>query len=260
MFKYLFILSLLFLNSTFGAAIETIVVPGGTMSPVWLVPTSTKQKVTEEKKIELIVTESFQAMKYPVTIEQFHQFLNKNKKWQKKNISPLFADKSYLKSFSTHKKNSKTPVTEVSWFAARAFCESEGMRLPTLNEWEYMAAASEKIADANRDEKFLQRILNWYGEPYGGKIKPVGSIYKNMYGLWDLHGLIWEWVEDFNSVFVTGESREDSSFNKDMFCGAGGLSGANKENYAAFMRFAFRSGLKGNSAVWNLGFRCVRSI
>lgn len=74
----------------------------------------------------------------------------------------------------------------------------------------------------------------------------------------DLHGLIWEWVEDFNTIFVTGESREDSSFNKNMSCGAGAMSGADKENYAAFMRFAFRSSLKGKSSAWNLGFRCVR--
>jgi formylglycine-generating enzyme required for sulfatase activity len=43
-----------------------------------------------------------------------------------------------------------------------------------------------------------------------------------------------------------------------MFCGAGALSSADKENYAAFMRFAFRSGLKGKSATWNLGFRCAK--
>jgi sulfatase modifying factor 1 len=73
-----------------------------------------------------------------------------------------------------------------------------------------------------------------------------------------MHGLIWEWVDDFNSSFVTGESREDSSFNKDMFCGAGSLSSTDKENYAAYMRFAFRSSLKGKNAVWNLGFRCVK--
>lgn len=89
-------------------------------------------------------------------------------------------------------------------------------------------------------------------------MESVGSIYKNIYGVWDLHGLIWEWVEDFNSIFVTGESREDGNFNKNLFCGSGGLNGANKEDYAAYMRFAFRSSLKGNSSVWNLGFRCVR--
>ena len=103
----------------------------------------------------------------------------------------------------------------------------------------------------------MSRILEWYGSTHE-KLKPVQSIYRNKYGLYDFHGLVWEWVGDFNSNFVTGESREDSSLNRDLFCGAGGLASGDKENYAAFMRFAFRSSLKGNSAIWNLGFRCVK--
>jgi formylglycine-generating enzyme required for sulfatase activity len=122
-----------------------------------------------------------------------------------------------------------------------------------------MAAASETLDDASADPKFLARILEWYGEPQNGKLKIVGSIYKNKYGVWDLHGNVWEWVSDFNSNFISGESREDSPLNKDMFCGAGGQAGGNKENYAAFMRFAFRSSLKGTSSTNNLDFRCMRS-
>lgn len=236
-------------------ALETVKVPKGTLTPFWMVPQSTKGK---SKAIMPYKVNAIETMKYAVTKKDFIEFLKRHPDWKKENIAEVFADLSYLQSFD--KKPDNTPITEVSWFAARAFCESHGMRLPTIAEWEYMAAASEKKADANKDEKFLRRILDWYGEPNTGKIKSVGSIYKNIYGIWDMHGLIWEWVEDFNSNFVTGESREDSSFNKDMFCGAGGMSSANKEDYAAFMRFAFRSSLKGNSSVWNLGFRCVRSI
>ena len=235
---------------------EMVKIPSGNLEPFWMIPRSTAG--ARKNKIESYKVKSIMAMKYAVTKKDYLKFLEKNSKWQKKNVVEIFADEAYLKSFDG--KPDRSPVTEISWFAARAFCEYYKMRLPTLAEWEYMAAASETKADANKDEKFLRRILDWYGEPQSGKIKPVGSIYKNMYGLWDMHGLIWEWVEDFNSNFVTGESREDSSFDKNMFCGGGGLSSANKEDYAAFMRFAFRSSLKGNSSAWNLGFRCVRSI
>lgn len=231
-------------------------IPSGKLVPFWMVPKSTKGKVIS--KVSPYKVKNFSAMKYAVTKKDFAQFLEKNSNWKKENIAEIFADASYLQSFDGKPDN--TPITEISWFAAKAFCEFHKMRLPTLAEWEFMAAASETKADANKDEKFLRRILDWYGEPYTGKLKSVGSIYENMYGLWDMHGLIWEWVDDFNSNFVTGESREDSSFNKDMFCGGGSMSSANKEDYAAFMRFAFRSSLKGNSSVWNLGFRCVRSI
>ncbi len=235
-------------------ASELVMVPKGKVEAIWLSPVSKKAKVKSNKVI--VSVDAFRAQLYPVTVTQFREFLGTHPEWSKSNTSSLFKDDYYLRDIETAPENA--PVTFVTWFAARAYCESYGLRLPTINEWEYAAAASESKRNANREEKFLRRILNWYGEPQGERLKDVGSIYKNVYGIWDMHGLIWEWVDDFNSSFVTGESREDSSFNKDMFCGAGALSSADKENYAAFMRFAFRSGLKGKSAVWNLGFRCVR--
>lgn len=228
-------------------------VPSGQVEAIWLSPV--KKENTPEKKPSIFVkVGSFQAQVHQVTNAQFKDFLTRNPEWAKGKVSALFADEHYLNDLNS---NEKSPAVYVSWFSARAYCRALGMRLPTINEWEYIAAASETKKDANREEKFLARILEWYGEPKGAQLKPVGSIYKNVYGIWDLHGLVWEWVEDFNSSFVTGESREDSSFNKDMFCGAGSMSSADKENYAAFMRFAFRSSLKGRNAVWNLGFRCV---
>lgn len=241
---------------SWGTALETVAVPKGQLNQFWLTPVSNKsEKKVRPKKVSV---PSIQAMKYAVTVEQFAEFLAANPSWQKQNISTIYSDQSYLESWAVQMNHPKSPVTYVSWFAARAFCESYGMRLPTVNEWEYMAAASGTKRDANKDEIFLRRILDWYGEPRTNEMKPVGSIYRNYYGLWDMHGLIWEWVEDFNTVFVTGESREDTSFNKNMFCGAGAMSGADKENYASFMRFAFRSSLKGRSSAWNLGFRCVK--
>ncbi len=255
--KYLFgLLSLIVCYST-GQAAELIEVPTGKVEAIWLSPIS-KINSKKSSKIEVKV-KTFKAQTKPVTIAEFKKFLEQYPQWSKEKTSTLYADSSYLTGLSTKNDSSdQQPITYVTWFAARAYCESIDLRLPTINEWEYMAAASETKKDANREPQFLKRILEWYGEPQGGNLKPVGSIYKNIYGIWDLHGLIWEWVEDFNSSFVTGESREDSSFNKDMFCGAGALSSADKENYAAFMRFAFRSGLKGKSSVWNLGFRCVK--
>lgn len=243
-----------FLTTTVLKATELVTVPSGKIEAIWLSPVSKKAK-NKSNQVTISV-DSFKSYAHPVTVLQFKQFLAKNPEWLKNNTSTLFKDEYYLHNLEIAPE--KAPVTYVTWFAAKAYCESQGLRLPTINEWEYAAAASELKKNANNEEKFLRRILNWYGEPQGERLKDVGSIYKNIYGLWDMHGLIWEWVDDFNSNFVTGESREDNSFNKDMFCGAGSLSSTDKENYAAFMRFAFRSSLKGKSAVWNLGFRCVK--
>jgi len=254
---FLLFIQALFLEECL-ASTPLVLVPSGNFKPFWL--TNVAKNKLDKKLDTNIFVSSFEVMIHQVTVGEFKKFLLAHPEWKKDQVSSLFVDEAYLQNIEQNKtiKNS-LPMTSVSWFAARAYCQSLEMRLPTINEWEYMASASETHKEASLDEKFLQRILNWYGEPQGSALKSVKSIYKNLYGVWDLHGLVWEWVADFNSSFVTGESREDSALNKDLFCGAGNINGGNKENYAAFMRFAFRSSLKGTSSIWNLGFRCVRS-
>jgi formylglycine-generating enzyme required for sulfatase activity len=235
-------------------------VPGGSFEPFW---TEEKDKTKGKSGIRLASVPPLKAEAHAVTNQDFLAFLEKRPEWRKSRISPLFADESYLSQFESDLKlkpgvNARAPVTFVSWYSAKAYCDSLGRRLPTTDEWEYMAAASEAKADASKDPAFLGRILEWYSHPQSGALPAVKSTYRNVYGLYDMHGLIWEWVEDFNSNLVTGESREDGAVDRNLFCGAGNLSGGNKENYAAFMRFAFRSSMKGKGSVWNLGFRCVR--
>lgn len=225
---------------------ELVSVSEGTLIPFWM--------KTQKDKVQTYKIPSLLVQEHQVTNAEFLKFLNKNSKWSKEEISPLFAESNYLDQIHG---DANSPITSVSWFAARAYCKDLGLRLPTVVEWEYLASASEKIKDANKDSKFLERILNWYAQPKAEQFPKVKTIYKNMYGLYDMHGLVWEWVEDFNSNLVTGESREDSSLNRNLFCGSGSINAGDKENYASFMRFAFRSSLKGSSNLWNLGFRCV---
>lgn len=242
-------------NGTF----EMVAIPAGKLEPFWQSSLSSKKnKISNpaDKTKWLIPIKRFETMISQVTVGQFETFLEKNPEWKKENVPSLYTDDSYLKSI--HSENKLAPITWVSWFAAKAYCGSLKMRLPTINEWEFMAQASETKKSAFKDKLFLKRILDWYGEPQNGNLKTTKSIYKNVYGVWDLHGLVWEWTEDFNSIFVTGESREDTSFNKDLFCGAGGMNSNDQENYSSFMRFAFRSSLKAKSSIWNLGFRCVK--
>ncbi len=245
---------------SFAKPVALVKIPAGKLEPFWIAQT---EKGKEAQAVELIPVDAFEAQAHAVTNNDFLRFVRSRAEWRKSQVLPMFAEENYLTQFSSDLRlrkgvSGQAPVTYVSWFAALAYCESLGMRMPTVNEWEYMAAASETKSDANRDPAFLARILEWYGKPKSGELPRVRSTYKNVYGLYDLHGLVWEWTEDFNSSFVTGESREDSSLNRDLFCGNGSLLGGNKENYAAFMRFAFRSSIKGKGAIWNLSFRCVR--
>ncbi|HRP70471.1 MAG TPA: SUMF1/EgtB/PvdO family nonheme iron enzyme, partial [Turneriella sp.] len=88
----------------------------------------------------------------------------------------------------------------------------------------------------------------------------LGTGLKSPQGVHDLHGLIWEWVDDFNSSTVTGDSRADTDTNSNMFCGATALTGSDLRNYTAYMRYGMRSSLKGNYTGLNLGFRCAKEI
>lgn len=239
---------------------KLVLIPGGELKPFWILPKGPKGPA------EPIQIQPFQTMIFPVTNSEFLNFVRRQPEWRRSNVRRVFADRNYLSQFSEDLKlkagvHANSPVSFISWFAARAYCADVEMRLPALAEWEYMAAASEKSPDASQNAEFLNRILEWYGQPRAQSgLEPVGKRSANYYGVHDLHGLVWEWVDDFNSNLITGEGRTDGSLNRDLFCGAGGMSGGNKENYAAFMRFAFRSALKGASTTWNLGFRCVKDV
>jgi len=197
----------------------------------------------------------------PVTNLQFLVFVSANPSWQRDRIPSLFADENYLSHWSGNLTlpagSENAPVTNVSWFAARAYAQWAGRRLPTLAEWESVGAASETATDGRSEEGYNQRILNWYGRPNPPIPPAVGQEAPNIYGVSDMHGLIWEWVEDFNSSLITGESRGDSAIERNLFCGGASLGAADPSDYAAFMRFAFRSSLQARFTVKNLGFRCA---
>ncbi|MFZ0598562.1 MAG: formylglycine-generating enzyme family protein, partial [Flavobacterium sp.] len=177
-------------------------------------------------------------------------------------IKRLFADESYLfywnSDFDFGNNNPKSPVTNVSWFAAKKYCECQGKRLPTMDEWEYVAMADEKRIDARTKTEFNKYILSWY-EKSKTYENPIGKTFKNYWGVYDIHGLVWEWTGDFNSIFLSGESRKDKSEDKNLFCGGASVNATDLMDYAAFMRYAFRASLKAQYSTRNLGFRCART-
>lgn len=200
---------------------------------------------------------------YPVTNQDFLEFVKENPEWQKSNVKSLFADKGYLATWESDtdfgELNPEAPVTNISWFAAKNYCESQNKRLPTMDEWEFAAMANETLIDARKLEAYNKFILKWYETPrtYNNSI---GSTYKNYWGIYDLQGLVWEWTSDFNSVFISGESRKDTDFDSSLFCGSAAIGANDLKDYAAFMRYAFRGSLKARYTVRNQGFRCARNF
>ncbi|MEX0883519.1 MAG: formylglycine-generating enzyme family protein [Cyclobacteriaceae bacterium] len=199
----------------------------------------------------------------PVTHLDYLHFVEKNPEWRKSKVKGLFADKRYLAfwdaDFSFPETLQNSPVNHVSWFAAKAYCECQGKRLPTVDEWEYVAMASESLKDAREDSLFNLEILRSYEKPKT-YLQKVGNQGKNAWGIADLHGMVWEWTLDFNAIIITGESRNYGNTDQGLFCASGALGANDLMNYAAFMRYAMRSSLNAKYNLANLGFRCAKDI
>jgi formylglycine-generating enzyme required for sulfatase activity len=209
---------------------------------------------------------AYEMMKQPVTNAEFLAFVKKNPQWQRGKTPNIFAEpKHYLSHWQTQlvlgaKVKLQQPVTQVSWFAASAYCEAQNARLPTWNEWEYTAAADAKRRDARSDPAWRESILSWYSKPSNTPIADVGKTPANVYGVQDLNGLVWEWTEDYSAMLVSADNRNQSDPDKSKFCGASALSMEDKENYAVMMRVAMLSSLEAVNSTSNLGFRCARTL
>ncbi|MHA6912941.1 formylglycine-generating enzyme family protein [Ralstonia pseudosolanacearum] len=208
--------------------------------------------------------EPFELRATPVTVADFQAFLQTHEAWRRDRVPEVFAGPAYLADWAdalhpAPQALPQAPVTGVSWFAARAYCESEGARLPTWLEWESAAAADATRANARDDPQWRQRILTWYERPAARVLPPVGGP-PDVHGVRDLHGLIWEWVDDFNALFISGDSRTQGDPDKQKFCGAGAISIVRRDSYAVLMRVALLSSLGGADATGSLGFRCARTL
>ncbi|MFI5337325.1 MAG: formylglycine-generating enzyme family protein [Opitutales bacterium] len=199
----------------------------------------------------------------PVTNAEFLAFVAANPRWRRSRVSPLFADSSYLGHWAGDLEPGAgappaAPVVRVSWFAARAYARWAGKRLPTTAEWERAASAGYTCADGKKDPQFNRDLYAWLGRPVPAVLADAATARPNFYGARGLHGLVWEWVEDFNAALVTGESRADSGLERNLFCGAGSVGATDTSDYAAFMRLALRSSLRADNTTTLLGFRCAR--
>lgn len=237
-------------------------IPAGTYRPLYAPPPDSAGTVAPRRSRAVA---TFAMDVRPVTNLEFLGFVREHPEWRRSRVNRLFADASYLRHWRDDLElgdfaPDSSPVVHVSWFAARAYLKTRGENLPTVDQWEYVAAASETQADATRDSAFLARLRQWYARPTPERLPSVGSTFHNRYGVDDLHGLVWEWTLDFNSALVTGESRGDAAVDRSLYCGGGAAGASDFEDYAAFMRYAFRSSLQANYCVANLGFRGVAPI
>ncbi|HEY8270503.1 MAG TPA: formylglycine-generating enzyme family protein [Pseudobdellovibrionaceae bacterium] len=240
----------MFFNGSWTSALsaDQILIPAGKFKPFF--------KELKDQDIEI---HPFYLDRYPVTNADFNEFILKNPSFKKNKIISLYVDQRYLQDWKSEvlsgdelKTMGANPVTYVSWFVAKKYCQTLGKRLPTIAEWEY--------ASDPENPDILKELLEWYAKTGDQPIEKVGLRKPNKFGVHDMHGLIWEWIEDFSSVMISSDSRSKGDRTDGFFCGGGSVSSLDSKSYASFMRYGFRSGLKGDYCMRNLGFRCASDL
>ena len=191
-----------------------------------------------------------------VTRADFLTFVRTNPEWRKSAVTRQSANRTYLADWTSDLDAGTgldRPVTSVSWFAADAYCKAQGRRLPSVDEWEFAAAASEP---AN-----FKRLIGIYAERALNSRQPVSTGFRNIYGVRGMHDRAWEWTSDFKpEADPDHDHAEMKGHVHTMSCASSAIGAASPDNYPAFMRYALRAGLERRSAMSTLGFRCAATL
>ncbi len=224
--------------------IEWVEIPAGTF--IMGSPTDEISRKSNETQHKVTLS-GFKMSKYPVTFAQYDLFCEATGR-----------AKPHDEGWGRHNR----PVIHISWHDAVAFAEWMGCRLPTEAEWEYACRAG-TTTPFNTGNNLTTNQANYNGNhPYNGNVKgeflqqtqPVGSYDPNGWGLFDMHGNVWEWCSDRFGDYpempqTNPAGPESGTFH--VFRGGGW------RNYAQLCRSAFRYSYFPDTRHFNIGFRIV---
>ena len=165
----------------------------------------------------------------------------------------------------SHFKGATNPVETVTWNDATEFCRrlsektAKAVRLPTEAEWEYACQAGSKTRFCSGDSDDDLAECAWYAGNSGGKTNPVGRKKPNAWGLYDMHGNVWEWCADWYGAYSSGAVTDPQG------AASGGprvLRGGSWDNEAGNCRAAFRYRYFPNVPYYfhSLGIRVVAPV
>ncbi len=210
----------------------------------------------DERQHHVHVTTGFEMMAVPVTNELYEHFDTGHVVDRRPNT-----DENH-------------PVVSVTWYEAAAFAQwlqaahrardPSSLRvvgLPHEVEWEYACRAGTTTRFASGDTEADLAKVGWTGANSGGNTHPVGKLEPNAWGLYDLHGNVWEWCSSPRDPYPSGSRTHDPLPPVDLTdSGAGRVVRGGSFDYGAqFARSADRVGWLPSYRVPDLGFRLVRA-
>ena len=157
----------------------------------------------------------------------------------------------------------KRPVDNVSFYKAREFCEilsqkeDADYRMPTEAEWEYACRAGTATEYPFGDSPDKLAEYAWFAKNSGKQTHPVGRKKPSPWGLYDMHGNVWEWCDEKYAEYLQGEQVDpfSNAYSRNRV-----LRGGSWRSDARECRSAFRGSDKSKSRRNRYGFRVVREI
>ena len=224
--------------------IELVRIPGGTFSMGS--PPSEEGRFDNEGPLHEVTLVEFYMARTPVTNAQYRRFMNATPTATK----PRFWG-------STQLNLARQPVVGVSWSEAMRFCRWAGLELPTEAQWEFACRARTTTRYYSGDDERDLAAVGWYDGVPDGRLHPVAELKPNDYGLYDMHGNVWEWCRDAYESYEVAPRPDDGLRKKPDGCAERVLRGG------SFMYSALdaRSAARGRDELINrsvsLGFRPV---
>ena len=224
-----------------------------------------------EKPPHTVYIDAFYMDMYEVTNAEYRKFVDANPNWRKDRILSKYHDGKYLDFWNGNDYPSGRdfhPVVHVSWYAAMAYAEWAGKRLPTEAEWERAARgglSNKKYPWGN----FRDPSKANYGNYVRGTTL-VGTYSPNDYGLYDMAGNVWEWCLDaYDPNFYTPSRHENPISGGSIVDITGNfadiktlrvLRGGARSSKPDYIRVTHRGSGNPIGAGDNVGFRCVRTL